>query len=760
MNFDLHKLYELLPALYRLRDSELAGQLLTDEEAYGPLKAYLSVIAEQIEVLEENLDQLYDDHFIETCSEWAVSYIGSLVGTRGLLSFPDAPFSERSQVANTIAYRRRKGTAAVVEQLARDVTGWNANVVEFFLRLSTTQYMNHLRPENLSISGLRDWRRLEYAGTPFDEMAHTVDVRRIEALRGKYNIHHIGVFLWRIGSYQLTDSPAYRVDTLRYTFDALGRSLPLYNSPQTETEITHLAEPENVPMPIPRRVLADNPETWYGQDDNMATGLKKDRSIMLFADGLPLLPDDGVQLSDILSICDLSDDPLSPGDWSHIPATKIAIDPILGRIALPSGLLGSTPPGLSLISNWPPEELRVSYCYGFSANMGGGGYDRSATITGSANKLVPRNGNLSIQQALDDLVAELTLLQSGDSLEASVHGVVELQDNGYFFGDFFIRPGNNQTIELRAKNSLRPVLVMNGGGLRIKGGKNSKVILNGILFSGGQIIVPDTADNFLGELEIRHCTLLPGPSPQFDALLSETASLPRLVAELPGLSVSMEKCITGGIRTQEQVEISISDSIVDALSPSQVAFSALDNEEGGGILQVRNSTMIGKVHAHTMKMASNTIFMAEKAAAGDTWLAPVLTKRLQEGCIRFSWIPEGAIVPHPYRCQPATAAEQAEEAAEALSKEATPAEVSAAKALARSSTLARVRPQFTSLEHGEAGYCQLHRHCAQQIAKGADNESEMGAFHHLFQPQRVANLRIRLEEYLRFGLEAGIFLAS
>jgi hypothetical protein len=36
----------------------------------------------------------------------------------------------------------------------------------------------------------------------------------------------------------------------------------------------------------------------------------------------------------------------------------------------------------------------------------------------------------------------------------------------------------------------------------------------------------------------------------------------------------------------------------------------------------------------------------------------------------------------------------------------------------------------------------------------------MGAFHDLYQPQRETNLRIRLDEYLRFGLEAGIFYES
>jgi hypothetical protein len=36
----------------------------------------------------------------------------------------------------------------------------------------------------------------------------------------------------------------------------------------------------------------------------------------------------------------------------------------------------------------------------------------------------------------------------------------------------------------------------------------------------------------------------------------------------------------------------------------------------------------------------------------------------------------------------------------------------------------------------------------------------LGAYHLLFAPQREANLRLRLDEYLRFGLEAGIFHAS
>ena len=47
-----------------------------------------------------------------------------------------------------------------------------------------------------------------------------------------------------------------------------------------------------------------------------------------------------------------------------------------------------------------------------------------------------------------------------------------------------------------------------------------------------------------------------------------------------------------------------------------------------------------------------------------------------------------------------------------------------------------------------------------EIFRGADDESEMGAFHDVFAPQRERDLRIRVQEYLRFGLEAGIFYSD
>jgi hypothetical protein len=78
-----------------------------------------------------------------------------LIGYRSLHSIGPDQLTPRAEVANTIGYRRRKGTASVLEQLARDVTGWNARAVEFFQLLAWTQFMNHVRPTNFYAPDLR-----------------------------------------------------------------------------------------------------------------------------------------------------------------------------------------------------------------------------------------------------------------------------------------------------------------------------------------------------------------------------------------------------------------------------------------------------------------------------------------------------------------------------------------------------------------------------------------------------------------------------
>ena len=197
MKLDADTLLALLPAFYRERDAEVGD----------PLRALLGVIARQGALVEADIERLYDNAFIETCEDWVVPYIGDLLGVRALYPVGGtAAFGPRALVANTLRLRRRKGTALVLEELAFDTTGWRARAVEFFERVSTTQYLNHLRPHSLRTPDLRQPRPLDRIDGPFGTEAHTADVRALPA--GRYNLPNVGLFLWRLQAYPVQRATA------------------------------------------------------------------------------------------------------------------------------------------------------------------------------------------------------------------------------------------------------------------------------------------------------------------------------------------------------------------------------------------------------------------------------------------------------------------------------------------------------------------------------------------------------------------------
>jgi hypothetical protein len=97
--------------------------------------------------------------------------------------------------------------------------------------------------------------------------------------------------------------------------------------------------------------------------------------------------------------------------------------------------------------------------------------------------------------------------------------------------------------------------------------------------------------------------------------------------------------------------------------------------------------------------------------------------------IRFSFVPSGSLVPQRFHCVPDAAHPDA-------------------------------LPHFTSQRYADPGYAQLRGATDRAIRDGADDGSEIGVMRPLCQPLREANLRLRLDEYLRFGLHAGIFYVT
>ena len=308
------RLYDLLPAVHRLRDAD-RGE---------PLRALIGALAREFAALEENVEQLYDDLFIETCADWVAPYIGDLIGYRPLYGAAPKVASPRAEVADTIAHRRRKGTALMLEQLASDVTGWPAHAVEYFELLATAQYMKHRRLDANATADLRDLRGAWQEGGGFTRYAHTAEMRGPERAGGRYNIRNIGIFLWRLAPFRLTLVPltpdAGDASGRRFRFNPLGADLRLFRRPLTEDYISHLAEPANVPEPLAvRRVALDRPLD-YGDG----------RSFALYRPGDPPAP----ITPDAVRICDLRD---VAGGWNHegrVAAGTIAVDPERGRVLL------------------------------------------------------------------------------------------------------------------------------------------------------------------------------------------------------------------------------------------------------------------------------------------------------------------------------------------------------------------------------------------------------------------------------------------
>ncbi len=703
--FNIEKLYALLPAIHRIRDAEQGG----------PLRALLAVVAEQVAVLEEDLEQSYDDLFVETCADWVIPYIGDLIGYRPIHGITDAVASPRAEVANTIAYRRRKGTAAVLEQLARDVTGWPAKAVEFFELLATTQYMNHPRLHSLTTPDLRQWEPLERLGTGFDTLAHSIDVRSVSRIGGRHNIPNIGLFLWRLRAQSLTDAEPARLDTRRFRFNPLGIDAPLFTRPQTEAVITQLAEPINVPEPLSRRVLDAALDRYYG------LGL----SLLISVDGTPL---DWPQVR----VCDLSD--AGGGAWAHQPTDRVAIDPVLGRIAFPAD---------------PEGAVRATFQHGFSADVGGGEYERAAgfaaPLSGQVLLRVP-DDRPSIQAALDELT------ESG--------GVVEITDNRRYVEALSIALGAGASVAVRASDGRRPVVVLEDA-LTIDGGRDAAVTLDGLVLAGAGVFVPDVDGNGLRQLTFRHCTLVPGHglSPDGTPMTEGGVSLEVSIADV---AVTMQDCIAGALRIHAGVAVTVARSILDAHDPSNVVFAGpgvgagagSGGDAAGGELTLLDCTVIGKVFASALPLVSNSILMAALEGGGDPWPAPVRTLRRQHGCLRFSFVPISAIGPRRFRCQP-----DLEIAARIEEREKeTGGPLSAAERTAiRNRVVLQMGPSFATLRYGRPAYGQLLLSTPAAIRQGAEDETEMGVFRSLYQPQRASNLRMRLEEYLRVGLEAGVF---
>jgi hypothetical protein len=697
----------LLPAVYRLRDAEVGH----------PLRGLLAVVGDQVRIVRDDIAGLWDDFFVETCAEWVIPYIGDLVGSVPLHGAPafggleGAGQHPRADVAKTISYRRRKGTLPMLEELTRDVTGWGAHAVAFFELLGWTQHLNHLRmdpapdPERhgpaafdrVGTANVRNADAMDRVHGPFDTSAHVADVRPIGRRDGWHGIGKVGLFVWRLGAYRLTGVTAKQADPPNghgWHLSPLGNPAPLFTLPVPETEQTGLAGERNVPGPIRPLAFRADPAGWYGPDASIH--LVKDR---VEGDSVPA----GVVVG-----CDLR-------DWRRPPAGKVAIDVQRGRCTFAAG-------------EEPKGTLTATFTYGFSANLGGGPYDRRRPRSTAAPAAGP--DTVAEPDALD-LLLEVpsdfpTIQDALDHWSPATHprAVIQLTDSRTYPGCTVAKAGTELVIQ--AARNRRPLLA--GDVVVTAAGDRARLALDGLLVAGS-VDLKGTR----GELELRHCTLVPGRTLGEDGRPAEPAEPSLLVDPAnTSLRVTVDHSITGPLRLPDDTAgLVVRDSIVDAPDPAVVAIAASDDgDQPGPATTLERVTVLGRVRVRELTLASDVLFTA-----------PVVAERRQGGCVRFSFLPEDSETPRRFRCQPDLLLERAAQAG-------------------RPAAPAGLVPAFTATQYGHPGYAQLAPDCAAELRTGAEDGSEMGAFSRLRQPQREANLRTRLDEYLPFGLDAGLIYVT
>jgi hypothetical protein len=391
------KLYERLPEIYRIKDGE--------QDPPGQLKSYLSLVEKIFDNIHFDIESLYHNLFIDTCDEWAIPYIGDLLGTSHLSG---DPWTLRADVADTIVLRKYKGTLLAIERLTYNLTQWGVHCVELRENLLWHQHLNHQRPdvEHNYIHGLgqpvtsgpirgglvnlRDPSVLALIKSPFDEFAYSPDFKSETFGAIRYNLPNLAIFLWTLRAYQVKASqsvlsgatnpnptlPGDASFIARVTVNPTGEPVLLFNThrfnfdvQQTLLPIDTVTEVDRTPNPIPRARLrmnsyAGNPfeyvalNTYNESADNIL-------SLQISRVGLQFhFPTSDFANEDFTS-WSIRGENLCAWEQGIVPSLRnkeIAIDPVIGRAIIGVDSINKQ---RSLLEN-----LLVTYTYGSVGPVG------------------------------------------------------------------------------------------------------------------------------------------------------------------------------------------------------------------------------------------------------------------------------------------------------------------------------------------------------------------------------------------------------
>lgn len=698
----IEQLYNLIPLIYRQRDAA-EGE---------PLRALVAVLESEYQTIEQGLEALYNNWFIETCQADLIPYIGDLVGLDQISAIPMLRERQRAWVANAIGLHRRKGTPASLEHAIYAATGWVARVLEFI------RHEIRIRAF-VEVDGLVVYAGLDSAfGTRATRERLQLYFReRLTLLETESSAAEdvVDIFLWRLQSYPVQHGEARALEVGYYTFNPFGLETPLFNHPLAQPALSHRVSERDVPAPLHQYVL-------FQEVQALRRGLQPETSFLTHDPVFQITVED------------------ASGTQHSIPASHILVTDLVRGEPIPAALAQgafsvAVSPEKGLLAFPPdtvPASVWVNYAYGFSADIGGGPYPRSTSSSPEPAPSLPWTAVVSKQtHTLNDHPHHTAFSSFIEALaaweQADVDGEIHLLDSaiydeGLAKGTVHIALGT-KTLSIKAVPGTQPCVV---GSFMFIGEEGAGLKISGLLFDGS------ISCQGAMHLSLSDLTLQPLRSASHDGLQASLYVIPESITG--NVYVSIERCITGPLSLpSDTIHLTVEDSIIDGQGGTAIGERGIEalTQATGPVITIRRTTVLGRVYASRCVAASDAIFQGA-----------VYVSDIEDGFIRFSYVPITSRTPSRFRCQPDLKLEAAQDP------------------LAQKEALAATMVVFESEQFGQPTYSQLSVETAIGIREGAEDGSEMGAFHLLFQPQRFRLLNAIIADYLPYRLKASYFLIT
>lgn len=733
--FDRHyaeKLWALLPEVYRNEDG-IAAQP-------GQLRALIEVLAREAAVARRSIDRLWADTRVDEADDWALAYIGALVGARPLQAANRT--GQRANVGRTLFYRRRLGTPRLAELLADDIADFDAVASEGFKRLLRYWHLLDRGPQRGALTASPQWgyvdlRSARVSGLldgPHDEFSHFPDLRRQRGRLGRYGIARLNLHLFRQYAFGLTGVTPVEIAPQLYTLDPSGRDVPLFQIGGRVDAGCHPAAEWQMRAPLSCRRL--NAGAFLPQRSHAPVGLEN-----------ALTPIYGRRFAHESGLLEAANAALSPAALSAAQSAHLIAAALQTDCARRNLLPGGDPSAVSVDLALGPQRLGPTDLYGANLAEWGESHAPPPWVRALVD---PQRGRLRLTAALPaDIAFAVRRIHYGGFMPvgAGTHARAHRLSNAGFAALAVDQPDFSQLLsgELRFMDSrtVRPQLPADGilrvdGDLSLTAAERERpyVVLQAPVGQSVrlravrpdlQLVIDGLWLGVFGAGAGNTVLRIEGPW--------RRVVLRRLSIDPGGLRAAAPGQAAAAIPA---VRLEFADPIpeveLDSVSCGRIveATAALD-ACAADCVRMREVIACGSGPEPTIQLRNAHLRIDDSTVFGDIVVGRIDASHLlvdgqvhvedrQAGCFRFSAAAGGSRLPHPYRSH-------------VFASRLPPAHI-------------------VSRRFGDPGYAQLSEAAPATLREGGEGGVEIGVYRRALDPIKRADLRAKLDEFMPINVIA------